>query len=130
MKKLLGILFCFGFLFAAGTVGAQAMLQPNGHITVQKMSFIGDGASILQTDYTGHVSGVNETAMSSSIDINILHQASKAAADETLNALTCRYKLVPASAERYIRQERHRYYLAYLYHYPVNYNQYPTINSI
>jgi hypothetical protein len=133
MKRLIGLLFCFGFLLFAGSTEAQtAPVFESPHqlscmdigypkISIEHNRF---AESFAIADYAFDMQGQKEFT----VNIHKIRHASKQAAYEANLALFTRYKYVPGCPLRYIYKGRYMYYYSYLHQWPCRYNQPPNYN--
>lgn len=130
MKKLLGILFCFGFLLTAGTVHAQSEATQTQITVGQEIVTVCDCIKMVQADIVSvtDIQNISTPRKSFAIDMYKLRQASKQAASKASEALFYRYGIVPDCPVIYIRKPGGQYYNHYCYCVTCNYNQPPNYN--
>ncbi|WP_165043734.1 hypothetical protein [Dysgonomonas sp. ZJ709] len=115
MKKILGFLFCIGFLLMAVTVDIQAQVTVKQTIT-EVVYF--DGAV---SDNTIDVRQAVDPA-----DKYHFKQAFREAAIKADATLFYSYRLIPLCPVHYLGKQRYRQGYTYLYKYSSNYNQPPN----
>lgn len=113
MKKLLGFLFCIGFLLFAGTFEAKAQTEPI-HLEAQVVLFFDIGKYTIDAP----VISLTQSREHKLIDIGKLRDASAQAVIKTNYALSNRMRFILDCPVIYLHKHPEKLGYKYTYNYP------------
>lgn len=137
MKRLIGLLFCFGFLLFAGAPDTQAQTQA-GTVPVLSTDYQAPCIALEQpvinigvtqnrfTELFAKARYAFDKQVPPGIDMVKLREASGLAVKKANEALYNRYRLVPDCPVQYIHYGRYSYYWIYFTRHTLNYSQPPN----